>query len=385
MKHGVILTAALFSASVLFAGGKAESWNSVEEWQKAAQMGLFQPVSEDWDTIAEKAEAEKKLIIYTTLPEVEESARSFSDRYGLKTDVTLFPAGELFQALLEEQGKGKFRADVVVAEDVSRIYNELFDQGRIVRYVPREVEALLLPAAAEAPLGVHHFGAVGLVYRSDVFEESPVDSWWDLTREEWRGRVVMVRPRENTREFRLLATLVQNHVVMEESFQDEFRRELVKSDDLSNAGYEFLRRLYQNGLILEDDEGAVKDRLARSGGEDPVLALSALSGDSSLALAEALLPAAGLQTFAVAAPGVFAPHPQGAKLFIRWLYGEADSDLEPMGWQPFSRSGYFSALRNGSRTGNTGPVLPGRLFPEDGDWLFQEGPEVAEFLRGWEL
>ena len=82
----------------------------------------------------------------------------------------------------------------------------------------------------------------------------------------------MKDPMRSGAEFNMFASFVQHADEMAQSYLEEFGEEIVLHGT-ENAGYEFLKRLMDNGLILMADSGTVVRAVGSSGKETPVLGL----------------------------------------------------------------------------------------------------------------
>ena len=76
-----------------------------------------------------------------------------------------------------------------------------------------------------------------------------MDSWWDLTRPEYKSKIILRSPIENSETMGLFMAMVNNSDEMAASYKKEFGEEIVLNGT-ENAGYEFLKRLSDNDLIV---------------------------------------------------------------------------------------------------------------------------------------
>ena len=126
----------------------------------------------------------------------------------------------------------------------------------VYNFVPTDLKDKLIDEAKESPLLIHHYGMRVIMYNTNAFDEQPIDSWWDVTRPEWKGKVLMKDQIRSGAEFNMFASFVQYADEMAQSCLKEFGEEIVLHGT-ENAGYEFLKRLMDNGLILMADSSTV--------------------------------------------------------------------------------------------------------------------------------
>ncbi len=381
----IILTAV---TSGLFAGGSADTSSMTQaEWEEWSGLGDFRPAVDDWDAIQKAAlEEEGPLVVYSLSSRVFEFGRTFYKKYGIKVEAHDLSTPSLLEKVLREQEAGIFNADVILVDDIPTVYNEFYREGRMYGFVPTDLDSVILEEAKSAPLGIHHYGARGIAYNSEFYDEPPIDSWWDLTRPEWKGKLVMKNPLNSGAEFNTFATFIQHHVDMEEAYQDEFGVELIRSDGIPNAGYEFLKRLMDNDLALMSDSGTVMKAVAASGQTDPPLGILGFSKlrtiideNLSAAFVEDLAPVTGFRTTTIMSIGVFSQRPNMAKLMIKWMYGGDNTADTLAGYAPYHVIGNWSVRSDIPEPDGQRPVKEMNFYIEDAEWLYDNAIKVRDF------
>jgi iron(III) transport system substrate-binding protein len=387
MKKILVVLLVLSAMTALFAGGKSETPGTIEEWEQWAQLGEYRPAEDDWDVIKAAAmEEEGPLVIYSLSSRVFEFGRTFYKKYGIKVEAHDITTPALLDKLVREQDAGIFNADIILVDDIPTVYNDYFAEGRMYNFIPTNLMDVLIDEAKTAPLNIHHYGARGIAYNNDFYSEPPIDSWWDLTRPEWKGKIIMKDPMNSGAEFNTFATFIQHHVDMEEAYQDEFGEELIKSDDLENAGYEFLKRLMDNDLILMADSGTVMKAVAAPGQTDPplgVLGFSKLRTIKEERLSGAfiidLAPVTGFRTTTIMAIGPFSKHPNASKLMIKWMMGDDNPSETKAGYTPYHVIGNWSLRTDIDEPEGQKPITDMDFYVEDADWLYQNAIKVRDF------
>jgi hypothetical protein len=62
------------------------------------------------------------------------------------------------------------------------LYKEFLPEKRVYKWTPHDIEAKFNRYARGEDLGIQHLGGKTIAYNSEVYNECPVDSLWDLTR-----------------------------------------------------------------------------------------------------------------------------------------------------------------------------------------------------------
>ncbi|RKX72527.1 MAG: hypothetical protein DRP70_04935 [Spirochaetes bacterium] len=385
---GMIYLALIVLVPMLFAEGNSEkSSMSQAEWEEWAQLGEHRPIEDDWGAIEKAAlEEEGPLVVYSLSSRVFEFGRTFYKKYGIKVEAHDITTPSLLEKIFREQEAGLFNADVILVDDIPTVYNEYYQEGRMYNFVPTNLKSVIIDEAKTAPLAIHHYGARGIAYNSEFYDEAPIDSWWDLTRPEWKGKIIMKDPLNSGAEFNTFATFIQHYVDMEEAYQDEFGVELIKSDEVPNAGYEFLKRLMENDLILMSDSGTVMKAVAASGQSDPPLGILGFSKlrtikeeRLSAKFVEDLSPVTGFRTTTIMAIGVFSQMPNTAKLMIKWMYGDDNPDETLAGYKPYHVIGNWSVRSDIPEPEGQRPVDEMNFYVEDAEWLYNNAIKVRDF------
>ena len=292
--------------------------------------------AEDWDAIYAAAKKEGKVVVYSLSSRIFKAADSFKAQYpGIEVEASDMTGVDQIEKLTREQGAGLYNVDVLLLANGSTLVNELLPKGMIKNYVP---ETLLggqsskdvIPSKYRAPLLVHSLESKVIFYNFQTHSSPPIDTLWDLTRPEWRGKVQMKDPLLTEENMALLQTIVQNSDTMAKTYQQEFGKPIKLSSGAKNAGYEFIQRLVKNKLVLTSSDGSAAKAVGAPDQKDPPLTLSVASSKLrdnkrkglKLAIAWDVQPKVGITKANYVVMANKAPHSNAAKLLIRWLLGD---------------------------------------------------------------
>ena len=338
----ILMLVLLVSCSILWAGGKPE------EEQKTVQEAQIASAEEDWDAIYEAAKAEGKVVLYSLSSRIYDALEGFNDLYpGIEVEAIDMPDVEQIDKITREQNAGVYNADVLMLANGSTLLNELMPKGYVQNYVPSVlVDGVPTDEAIaedfQRPLLIHSLESKVVFYNTEVYPDgAPVDNLWDLTKPEWRGKVQMKDPMLTEENLNLLQTIVQHADEMEAAYELEFGEKLQLSAEAENAGEEFIKRLLDNGIVLTTSDGDAAMAVGAAGQSDPPLTLSVASSkiryneskDAKLGVAWKMEPKVGITKANHLVMAANAPHPNAAKLLIRYLLGDANGQG---GMEPFN-------------------------------------------------
>lgn len=405
----MILTVSVLTTSFIGCGVTEKADNSTPQSTETVQKTTELPTSEaapettaddnDWAVANKLNETESseelyqkaletaggEIHIYTVSGRMEKVKATFEEDYpGLTLVVHDLNVNELLEKFRREYEAGIYTADVIhVKEQTGQILKEYVETGMMHNYQPEDIFGDVDEAYLQ--LTPMYFEADWWYFNSEQYEKSPIDSWWDLTREEWNGKFMIVDPLTDVGYMALLTTIVENADLMAEAYKEEFGEEIVLADDEPNAGYAFLKRFAQNNPIFETSSNNIVKAVGAAGQKDAPLGYAVSSklrerdqqgwllGVDPLNFA----PANGIYGMNVVEIADHAPNPDGAKLLIRYLTGDADGTAR--GFNPYNTIGGWSVR-------SVVPTVEGniafedyKVFPQDLEYTYEHLNEVQEY------
>jgi iron(III) transport system substrate-binding protein len=238
----VVVAICAATTSAAFAqSGDAE----LDAWLQTAGLGPYAPETEDWDAIYEAAQGEPGLSVYMTSSRVGEAVEAFQALYpGVAVEAVHVPAPEMLLRLDRERQAGIHAAGIIHTDDPEQ-YLQHFG-AELINYVPPEMKDLFAEHHRE-PVVIYRFLPTGWTYNPEVFPEGPpLGSIWDLTTEEFRGRVVIPDPLTTGSSLSYLVTVVGRADELAAEYERRFGEPLELRE--RDAGFEWLRRLLENDL-----------------------------------------------------------------------------------------------------------------------------------------
>lgn len=354
-------------------------------WLEAAQVGPFAPAEDDWDAIYEAAKQEGKVVVYSDSSRVFDVAETFMAAYpGITVEGFDIGTPDLILKIKAEHGAGIHNADVIFVGDPPTVLNEMLKPHVIWNFVPTELVDVIAEEWRE-PVLVHHFGMKVMAYNSEIYDEAPFDNWWDLTREEWRGKVVFKDPFKSGEIFNFFSMMVKNADLMAQAYEEEFGKPIELDEDCPTAGHQWIKNLLRNDPILTSSDGDAAEAVGTKGQTEAPVGFFAYSKyrdvlKDKLAFAPALdaKPTAGMYHATTISVADLAPHPNAAKLMILWYMGDQEGGN---GFEPYFVPGDLAprsdmALPEGMFGWD---VAEQKLWPLDYEWSYLNLPDMRDF------
>jgi iron(III) transport system substrate-binding protein len=294
------------------------------------------------------AQAEGTVIVYSFTSRISKVEAAFEEAYpGIDLQGFDISSTEQITRLKAEAAAGVSNADVVYISDAPVVLSELLAPGIIEAYVPPRI-ADRVPAEFSAPLLAQRLSTKVLMYNEEANPDgSPISNLWQLTTEEWRGRVIMVDPLQRGDYLDLMTEFVLQSDQMAAAYEAQFGMP-IDLGDAANAGEKFIADLFANDLILVKSTDDVNKAVGLLGQANPPVGFTSYSDRRdneeegwALQVANDVAPAPGILFPAVVALGTGAAHPAAARLVIDFLMGD-DSDTGGAGFKPFYVAGDYA-------------------------------------------
>ena len=382
MKKHILRKAAVICALSLSLTGcnirKAPEESEIETWLRNARLDA----EETPEQLYQAALKENTLIVYSASTRIYQTKKSFEEEYpGLTVEIYDMRAYDMVAALKEGFERRKYECDiVVVSEGTGSLTRELLPEHIINTYMPADIEKNLRPDS-RAELLYFMAECQQLFYNSEVYESCPVSNWWELTEPEWYGRIYMNSPLRSHPSYAMLHSAINQSDAMAAAYEERYGEPLTDALE-GNAGKEFYKRLLQNGIHLTTSSNELLELVGASGQEKPPLAFMISSKIRRNAIGYKTEPAYNI----IPIDGIYVPNSvsiaggaqnvNSAKLFIRWLAGEADGTGE--GLKPYLTDGSWST-RTDVKTDARVALEDGNFWYNDVDEMYEQQEEITDF------
>ncbi len=293
------------------------------------------------------AQEEGTLTVYSFTSRIGKVEKAFEEAYpGIDLQGFDISSTEQIARLRAEAQAGVTNADVIYISDTPVVLTELLETGIIVPYVPPRV-ADRVPAQYQSPLMAQRLSTKVLMYNEEANPDgAPVTNLWQLTTDEWRGRVVMVDPLQRGDYLDLMTEIVLRSDEMAAAYETQFGR-AIDLDGAANAGEKFIMDLFANDVILVGSTDDVNIAVGAMGQENPPVGFTSYSDRRdnedegwALQVANGVQPAPGIIFPAVLALTAEPNNPAAARLVIDFLMGD-ESETGGPGLAPFYVAGDY--------------------------------------------
>lgn len=325
-------------------GNEPAQTEQLTPWEESSQ--IFATDETDAE-LYEKAKTEGTLTVYSISSRIQKVADAFMEKY---PDIECKPfdisTNELLEKVTREYDAGVHNADVVHIKDQDgSLWNEYVTAKKFYNFKPADILSHINPEYTEyaTPLYIE---LTELFYNTEKYPDgSPVTSLWDLTKPEWRGKVVMQNPLDNLSWGSWITGFCVGDVPdqLAANYKEVFGEELTLSEGSENAGYEFLKRLHDNQPVYASSSDEIAEAVGTPGQSDPPIGFTASSklrkaADNGWVFEPVNLePTIGIPAINTLYVVEGCEHPNAAKLFIRFMMGGVDGDLS--GYKQFNTLG----------------------------------------------
>lgn len=346
------------------AGGGAEAPLAQSSFQPDESADGF-----DLQALINAAKAEGPITIYDQTGKIVDTAKAFSEFYGIQATGVKVELGAI-EKVNNEFKSGNVIADVVVNEDMPSFSQELLTTGKLVNWVPGDMKANI-PEGEQYPL-VLHKGPMGWAYNPSVYGDTcPVTNIWQLTTPEYAGKVALADPLSNSKYPYWFNVMEANDEdALRALYKEEFGKDLGGTDSAAKVWVEGIAK-NKPQLMKTDEE--VSAAIGAANQEKPSFGFISMakfrnikSKGYSLALCDGMKPST-LQAFPSAiAYAAKSKSPNAAKLFIHYMLTEDGFALQRADGKP------------SSNTAMAPPVDPSKV----GEFLDQIADYPAKDLAG---
>jgi iron(III) transport system substrate-binding protein len=360
------------------------SLTAAEEWAKANGVGPFQPAEEDWAAIEAAAKEEGEVVVYANSSKFE---KLFDAWNALYPDIALGggDTDDIAVKMGAEQEAGNVVGDVWFNSDGHLLYGEFMPNQWLWSYMPPGVvEEEVTP---DRPFALSRRSVDVIGYNNEINPDGcPLSNWWQLTEPELKGKFYMEDPIADPSTTAKISLIVEHADEMAAAYQDLYGRDWTTdeayTDDVPNAGYLFLKKLAQNEPGIQPGGDEVDAAFATLG-MDPSVEPgygwtgwssyeNTLDGELAMAPCEGLEPVMGILKANYLAIANNAPHPNAAKLFIKFA-------LSQEGFDPWNKIGTYPAVEGLTAAEGMPPRDEVKLWPSDDLFGYENASQIRDF------
>lgn len=360
------------------AGRERQTEEKLQEWLAQAEL-------DDTYTAAELYEAalsEGTLVVYSVSGRVFQAKEDFEREYpGLTVEIKDIRSNDVVKMLRSNYEEGDYACDVVICSDCDgSFYQELIQKGIIYTYVPWDIAPHMKEGCADPELDF--LGeAMMLFYNTSVSDGIPIDNIWELTGEQYRGKIMMPNPLSSFSTYGFCAQTLHEDEALRRAYE-AYAGEPLAVPEGKTAGMVFWEKLAAN-LVFVNSNDEVLEGVGNS--SDVLFGIMISSKLRYRDLGYHFAPVTSLVPFcSVYTPNNIAlaggsENVNGAKLFIRYILGEADGTAK--GAAAFSTEGSWST-RSDMPDGSSIPLSGIDMIRMDKAYLYKNRDAITEFFGG---
>jgi iron(III) transport system substrate-binding protein len=361
-----------------------ETLTAAEEWAKENHLGPWAPETEDWAAIEAAAKEEGEVVVYSNSSKIEKLIEPWSALYP-EIKLSGGDTDDIAVKMNAEQEAGNVVGDVWFNSDGHLLYGEFVPNQWMWWYMPPELTGSDI--TPDRPFAIARRSVDVIGYNQEINPDGcPLTNWWQLTEPELKGKFYMEDPISDSSTTAKIALIVQHADEMAEAYEALYGKEWTTDeaygDDTPNAGYLFLKRLARNQPGIQpggDEVDAAFATLGMDSSVEPGYGWTGLSsyeatmeGELAMAPCYGLEPTVGILKASYLGIANKAPHPNAAKLFIRFALSEE-------GFDPWNQMGAYPGVDGLPIAEGMPPRNEIKLWPSDDLFAYQNLSQIRDF------
>ena len=285
----------------------------------------------DLAALVEAAQQEGPITVYDETGKVVKIAEAFTEKYGIQATGVKVMSG-IQDKVSKEYESGNVIGDVVVSQEVPRLYTGLMAEGMLTNWVPGDMYDTLPGFATYPFLNIQqgYFWS----YNTDTYGDTcPVDNIWELTDPEWAGHAALEDPENRAVYATAWNQASRNQAEEYAAAYEELYGEELKTDE-PTAVHEWVKRFAGNDPVALKDPHEAADAAGPGGQKEPPIVLVSASeyryneqNGYHLAPCEGLNPSAGFAAPAMISYAAKTKSPNVAKLYIHFATSQEGMDF----------------------------------------------------------
>lgn len=371
--------------NVISTASAAESQQITAEEQWAIDAGLYE--DEPLEELYKKAleEEEGRVVIYSISSRMAKVKTSFEEDYpGMTLEVYDISANDMSTKLSTEYNSGIRTADLIHSKEQTGDYKiNFFNKGILHNYQPESIFGNVDKKYKEnyTPL---YFETDWWFYNTGVYSETPITNWWDLTKPEWKGNFILQNPLGTVSYMALFTMMVEHADEMAEAYKDAYGEDIQLADDEPTAAHAWVKRILANDPVIFDSNNEVISAV----GEGTTSKLIGYTPSSKYRERTdkgwniesdpfQMSPVSGMAFMNFVAVVNQAPHPNGAKLFVKYLLGGEDGNGN--GIQPFNTIGGWPVRPETTLAEGNMPFDEMKLWELDAEFVYNNMQDTQDY------
>jgi iron(III) transport system substrate-binding protein len=354
-----------------------------EQWLKDNQLGKYFTLDQDWAAIEAAAKKEGSVTVYAGSSRIEDQIAIWSEVY---PDIKLdgYDTDDISTKMTEEHKAGNIIGDVFFDGDAMNLMGSLYPEGIVLPFIPSEF-ASVMPTSADQPFAIGRYGGDVWMYNKEQNDKCPITNWWQLVDGSYNNSVYYEDPLAEADKISMFVTTIKHGDEMAAAYKDytgkEWTTDADYGADTENAGWLWAKKFAKSSsLVLMPGGDEITEAIGTLGMKDPAgvgnnsysKLRDTMSGESSQWSCDGMKPVMGTSGMTLLGIAANAPHPNAAKLYIRFT-------LTEKGNEPWNVLGDWSGRTDVAAPEGAPAFADAGLWPDDGKLMWEIGSKVRDF------
>ena len=355
-----------------------------EQWLKDNQLEPYFTLDQDWAAIEAAAKKEGSVVVYASSSRIEDQIAIWNEVY---PDITLegYDTDGIATKMEEEHNAGNVIGDVWFNGDNMSLYGIMYPQGIILPFIPSEFAAAL-PVTEAEPFAVQRYGGDVWMYNNEQNTSCPINNWWQVVDGSYQNKIYYEDPLAEADKISLFVTTIKHGDEMAAAYQDYFGKEWTTDAEYDaattlNAGWLWVKKFAKSpNLVVMPGGDEILEAMGTLGMTDPAgignnsysKVRDTIAGEIAVWACEGMKPVIGTSGVTVLGIAANAPHPNAAKLYVRFT-------LTPEGSEPWNVLGDWPGRTDLPAPEGAPSFADVGLWPDDGLLMFKIGSQVRDF------
>jgi iron(III) transport system substrate-binding protein len=354
-----------------------------EQWLKDNQLGKYFTLDQDWAAIEAAAKKEGSVTVYAGTSRIEDQIAIWNEVY---PDIKLdgYDTDNIATKMTEENKAGNVIGDVFFDGDAMSLMGTLYPDGIVLPFVPSEY-ASVLPLSEDQPFAIARYGGDVWMYNKEQNDKCPISNWWQLVDGSYKNSVYYEDPLAEPDKVSLFVTTIKHGDEMAAAYKDYTGKEWTTDPDYGadteNAGWLWVKKFAKiPNLVMMPGGDEITEAIGTLGMKDPAgvgnnsfsKLRDTVSGEAAQWYCDGMKPVIGTSGATLLGIAANAPHPNAAKLYIRFT-------LTEKGNEPWNVLGDWSGRTDVPAPEGAPGFAEVGLWPDDGKLMWEIGSKVRDF------
>ena len=349
----------------------------MEQWLNEANLAGRLSKEE----LYEAALLEDTLVIYSVSSRAFEVKEDFEQEYpGLTVEIKDIRGEDVVNMLQDNYKNENYACDLVICSDCNgRLSKELLEPGILYSYIPYDIAPKMKEGHTDREL-IFVGEALMFFYNDNTFEEQPIHNIWELTEERYKGKIIMANPLSSFSTYGFCSAVLGEPEKIAKAYED-YTGEAIKVPEGKTAGEIFWEQAVKN-IVFTNSSDEVLEGVGGVGTDEYWIGIMISSKMRYRDIGYHFAPIYRLKPFSA----VYTPNSitmaagshnvNTAKLFVRYLLGEADGRGE--GIKPYMTSGTWST-RVDVEDANEVPLSEIDYLEINKEYLYENMDTMSDF------